>query len=68
MLIALTICTMLGHQNCVDERIPLSEVRSPITCVLTAQAVIAQWMTEHYPDRRVSQWKCTTPDRLARTA
>jgi hypothetical protein len=68
MLIALTVCLMVGHQDCVHERISLTDVKSPIQCVTTAQTVIAQWMTEHYPDRRVSHWKCTTPDRLDRDA
>ncbi|GJE44355.1 hypothetical protein AEGHOMDF_3543 [Methylobacterium soli] len=68
MLIALTVCFMVGQRDCVHERISLTDVKSPIQCVTTAQTVIAQWMAEHYPDRRVSQWKCTTPDRLDRNA
>jgi hypothetical protein len=68
MLIALTLCLIAEHQDCVRERISLTEVKSPIQCVTTAQTVIAHWMAEHDPDRRVSEWKCTTPDHLDRDA
>lgn len=62
MLIALTICTMLSQPTCTDETIPLGQVQSPIQCMRDGPAIVAQWMTEHFPDQRVSQWKCVASE------
>ncbi len=63
MLIALTICTTLAQPSCVDEKIPLTQVFSSVQCLRDGPAVVAQWMSEHHPDERVTQWKCVAKDR-----
>ena len=53
MLLILTVCAA----TCWAEAIPAPGPATPVGCLLTAQATIAEWLQMH-PTKTVTAWRC----------
>jgi hypothetical protein len=56
----LTVCSLSAPPDCVEQRLQIFDVETPMQCAMWAQPTIARWVVEH-PQRRVARWRCAFP-------
>ena len=65
VVLLFTLCVIAQPVSCIHERVPFVEGMTLSTCQVTAQEVIAEWMTDHghdVEDFAPVQWRCVSSD------
>ncbi len=65
LVLVVSVCLISQTQVCRDVHLTYaSQTLTPMQCMMSGQAQIAQWVNEH-PQWAVRRWKCSSADRIA---
>ena len=67
IVLAFVACLDTAPDQCRDYNLTFADEITPMTCMMQAQTVLAQW-GERHPDWRIGQWKCQHSSQIAQKA